>query len=358
MTRIRSAELAYRQSSRLSTHDRRFLEALLTMRHGHAEEAEQQFRAIAQSWPDDAEAWYQLGELAFHGSPLRGRSFADSRDAFSQALFLDPGDLGALYHLMRIAARDGDKRVLDSLSARFYKLSPEGDRTLELRALQALATGDSVTADSAMAAFGRAPDGTLAIGMWSLAVFAQSLPAAARMARLMTEPARPRGVRAQGHVYLAYLALAQGRLGQARAELAAASALGGSEAPLVDAWFSALPFVPATRAELDAARARLARWDATDTTLQSTQPSAFFSGHNGVRPILKLYVLGLLDVRRGAGADAMAAVEQLQRMGERDHRPAARPRTLRGAARPAGPGEEPARQRTGCARGASPRGMV
>jgi serine/threonine protein kinase len=311
----RSAELAYRQSSRLSTHDRRFLEALLTMRRGHAEEAEQQFRAIAQSWPDDAEAWYQLGELSFHGSPLRGTSFADSRDAFSQALFLDPGDLGALYHLMRIAARDADKRVLDSLSARFYKLSPEGDRTLELRALQALATGDSVTVDSVMAAFGRAPDGTLAIGMWSLAVFAQSLPAAGRIAHLMTEPARPRDVRAQGHVYLAYVALAQGRLGLARSELAAATALGGSEAPLVDAWFTTLPFVPATRAELDAARARLARWDATDTTLQSTQPSAFFSGHNGVRSILKLYVLGLLDVRRGAGAEALAEVGQLQAMG-------------------------------------------
>ncbi len=311
----RSAELAFLHSDRLSAHDRRFLEALLTMRRGHAGEAEQQFRAIAQSWPDDAEAWYQLGELSFHGNPLRGQSFTDSRTAFSQALFLDPGDLGALYHLMRIAARDGNQPLLDSLSARFYKLSPEGDRTLELRALQALATGDSVAVDSVMAAFGRAPDGTLAIGMWSLAVFAQSLPSASRLALLMTEPARPRGVRAQGHVYLAYLALAQGRLALARTELAAASALGGSEAPLVDAWFNTLPFVPATRGELDASRARLARWDATDTTLLSTQPSAFFSGHNGVRPILKLYVLGLLDIRRGATAEAMKGVEQLQGMG-------------------------------------------
>ena len=311
----RSAESAYRNSSRLSAHDRRFLEALLVMRRGHAEEAEQQFRAIAQSWPDDAEAWYQLGELAFHGNPLRGHSFTDAKAPFTQALFLDPGDLGALYHLMRIAARDGDQRALDSLSARFYKLSPEGDRTLELRALQALATGDSVTVDSAMAAFGRAPDGILAIAMWSIAVFAQSLPDAAQMARFMTEPARPRDVRAQGHVLLSYLELAQGRLAQARSELAAATALHSSEAPLIEAWFRTLPWIPETRAELDAARARLARWDAADTTWLSSQPSAFYSGHNGVRPILKAYVLGLLDIRRGATAEALAGVEQLQGMG-------------------------------------------
>jgi len=311
----RSAESAYRNSSRLSAHDRRFLEALLVMRRGHAGDAEQQFRAITQSWPDDAEAWYQLGELAFHGNPLRGQSSADSRGAFSRALFLDPGDLGALYHLMRIAARNGNQAELDSLSARFYTLSPEGDRTLELRALQALATGDSAVVDSAMAAFGRAPDGTLAIATWSIAVFAQSIPSAARMARLMTEPARPRDVRAQGYVLLAYLDLARGQLAAARGELRAASALQSTDSPIIDAWFGALPFVPMTAADLDAARTRLTKWDATDTTFQSTHPSAFFSGHNGVRPILKTYVLGLLDARRGDPVAVTARLRELEAVG-------------------------------------------
>ena len=311
----RSAELAYLHSSRLSAHDRRFLEALLATRRGRSGEAEQQFRAIIQSWPDDAEAWYQLGELLFHGSPLQGGSVTSAKESFSRALFLDPGDLGALYHLMRIAALTGNKADLDSLSARFYRLSPEGDRTLELRALQALATLDTVAVDSVMAAFGKAPDGTLAIAMWSIAVFAQSIPAAERIARLMTEPARPRDVRAQGHVLLAYLALARGRLAAARNELRAATSLESAESPLIDAWFSALPFVPMTPAELDAARGRLAGWDARDTTSESTHPSAFFSGHNGVRPILKTYVLGLLDARHGDPAAATARVAELETVG-------------------------------------------
>jgi tetratricopeptide (TPR) repeat protein len=151
--------------------------------------------------------------------------------------------------------------------------------------------------------------------MWSIAVFAQSIPSADRMARLMTEPARPRDVRAQGHVELAYLALARGRLAAARSELGAATVLRSVESPIVDAWFSALPFIPMTPAELDAARGRLARWDARDTTNESTHPSAFFSGHNGLRSILKTYVLGLLDARRGDPAAARAQVAELEAAG-------------------------------------------
>ena len=73
-----------------------------------------------------------------------------------------------------------------------------------------------------MAEFGRAPDGILPLAVWGVAVFAQNIPGAERIARLLTEPARPRDVRAQGHVLLAHLELAQGRRSAAWNELAAA----------------------------------------------------------------------------------------------------------------------------------------
>ena len=146
-----SAELAFRHSSRLSVHDRRFLEAVLAMRRGRAGDAERLLRAFVQAYPDNAEAWYQLGEALFHGNPLRGASMTAAREPFSRALFFDPGDLGALYHLVRIAARGGNRDELDSLAARFYRLSPVGDRTLELRALQAYTTGDFAGVDSVVA---------------------------------------------------------------------------------------------------------------------------------------------------------------------------------------------------------------
>ena len=75
----RSAELALRHSSRLSVHDRRFLEAVVAMRRGRSADAEQQFRAIVQTYPDDGEAWYQLGEIVFHGNPLHGLSMSGAQ---------------------------------------------------------------------------------------------------------------------------------------------------------------------------------------------------------------------------------------------------------------------------------------
>jgi Flp pilus assembly protein TadD len=293
----RSAELAFQHSSRLSAHDRRFLEAVLAMRRGRSGDAEQQFRAIVQAYPDDAEAWYQMGELQFHGNPLRGGSMSSAREPFSRALFFDPGELGALYHLARIAVRDGNRSWLDSLAVRFYQLSPAGDRTLEFRALQAYAARDSSGVDSVLAGFGRAPDGILPIAVWSTAVFARNLPGAERIARLMTERGRPRDVRAQGHLFLAHLELAGGRLRAAWSELGAAGELSNSERPLADAWFRALSFVPQSRKELEAARSRLERWDARETVTRSAQASAFYSAHNGVHQILKTYLLGLLDTR-------------------------------------------------------------
>ncbi|HJR50534.1 MAG TPA: protein kinase [Gemmatimonadales bacterium] len=311
----RSAELAFRHSSRLSAHDRRFLEAVLAMRRGRSGDAERQFRAIVQAYPDDSEAWYQLGELVFHGHPLRGASMTAAREPFSRALFFDPGDLGALYHLVRIAARDRNRSELDSLAARFYQLSPAGDRTLELRALQAYTTQDSAGADSVVAEFGRAPDGILPLAVWSVAVFAQSIPGAERIARLLTQPGRPRDVRAQGHILLAHLELARGRRSAALGELEAARRLSSSEHALVDAWFRALPFVSQSREELDATRSRLERWNAGDTAMRSTRPSAFYSGHNGVHRILKTYLLALLDIRLGDGGRAMLRAAELDSAG-------------------------------------------
>jgi tRNA A-37 threonylcarbamoyl transferase component Bud32/TolB-like protein len=311
----RSAELAFRHSSRLSVHDRRFLEAVLAMRRGRAGDAERLLRAFVQAYPDDAEAWYQLGELLFHGNPLRGASMTAAREPFSRALFFDPGDLGALYHLARIAARDGNREELDSLTARFYRLSPVGDRTLELRALQAYTTGDSAGVDSAVAEFGRAPDGILPIAVWSVAVFARSIPGAARIARLLTEPARPRDVRAQGHLLLAHLELARGRREAAWNELGAAARLGGADHPLVEAWFRVIAFVPPPRKELEATRARLVQLDGEDFVTGSPQPSAFYSAHSGVHRFVKTYLLGLLETRLGDTAGATVRAAELDSAG-------------------------------------------
>ncbi|OGU00747.1 MAG: hypothetical protein A2W29_09890 [Gemmatimonadetes bacterium RBG_16_66_8] len=156
-----SADQALRYADRLTAHHRAFLEAVVALRHGETWKSEAMFRDLLAAYPDDAEAWYQLGEIEFHGNPLRGLRMAEAWSSLSRALVYDPGDLGALYHLLRIAARRDDPRELDSLAARFFELSATGDRTQELRALQAFATGDTAAEGAVLAQVARAPENAL-----------------------------------------------------------------------------------------------------------------------------------------------------------------------------------------------------
>ena len=91
--------------------------------------------------------------------------------------------------------------------------------------------------------------------------------------------------------------------------------LSSSERPLVDAWFRALPFVPQSREELEAARSRLVQWDGAEAVTRSTQASAFYSAHNGVHRVLKTYLLGLLDARLGDTARATVRAAELDSAG-------------------------------------------
>ena len=91
--------------------------------------------------------------------------------------------------------------------------------------------------------------------------------------------------------------------------------MSSSERPLADAWFRALPFVPESREELQAARSRLVQWDGGEAATRSTQPSAFYSGHNGVHRVLKTYLLGRLDTRLGDTDRAAVRAAELDSAG-------------------------------------------
>jgi serine/threonine protein kinase/tetratricopeptide (TPR) repeat protein len=321
-----SAEAAYRHSQRLAARHRQFFEAVLALRRGESSKAEEMFRGIVSTYPDDAEAWYQLGELMFHGNPLRGGSMTAGREPLTNALFYDPGDLGALYHLARIAVADGDSIALDTLTARFVELSPTGERSPELRALEAYAMGDMTTAQRVVDELRSSADTYIPIALWSVATFAHAIEGAADIARVMTSAIRPRDVQARGHLYLGLLEMARGRRRVARVELEEALQLGDPEAEETIAWLDVLPIAPSTPDDLRAARARLARWTGA-ATATSPRPSAFFSGHNGVHVSIREYLLGVLSARLG---DVDAAGQRANRLEQEtgDTGPAALARQL------------------------------
>src|SRR5205814_3467978 len=110
-----SAERAVQFMGRLSEHDRLMLQAFLAWRRGGAREAERLYQSVVGAYPDDVEAWVQLGEVWFHYGPLRGRSTTLSRSAWQHVVKLEPEHVLAIYHLARIASLEGNHRELDSL---------------------------------------------------------------------------------------------------------------------------------------------------------------------------------------------------------------------------------------------------
>ena len=313
----RSAEAAWRHAQRLPAREREFLQAVVALRRGNSSEAEQMLRNYVRAHPDDPEAWYQLGEILFHGEPLRGGSMTAAREPLERALFYDSGDLGALYHLVRISILDQDAARMDSLTDRFVALSPSGGRTLELRALQAAGRADQAAFETILEEMRDSPDPFLPIAVWSVAVFGQDLASAEEVARLMAGDDRPMTVRGAGHLQLAYLALAQGRYQEARAQLDLAGELGDPDAEDARAWLAALPFISSSAAELDSLQEGLETAFAQPFA-QSSNPSSFFSAQNGVHDLVNLYLQGIIASRSGDGLTAIRVATDLEARGTTD----------------------------------------
>lgn len=298
-----AAEQAFRHSGRLSEHDRQLLQAAVAARQGNYAEAEQAYRAIVGSYPDDVEAWFQLGEVLFHYGPLEGRPISTSREAFERVLLYEPNHMNALIHLARIRATQGDLVALDSLVERFLGLNPEADRAIELRTLRAFASDDREEEARVTADLRRVSDPSLLITVAYVPVMGGGLEAGATLAGLLTEDSRIPEMRALGHIYQAYLSMAQGRVSDARAEIAAAERFDAYRAAEFGALFSLLPFMPVSDAELEATRREIGLLD-PDTVQLSVHPSGYIRGHNEVHRHLKAFLLGLLNARLGDDAVA------------------------------------------------------
>ena len=294
----RAAEQAVQRSARLADHDRQLLKALLATRRGAAVEAEGLYRSILGSYPDDIEAWIQLGEVLFHYGPEQGRPVSDSRAAFERVLYFDPGYASAMVHLARIAAAEGNARAVDSLVTQISRFSPESDRDIEMKVLRAYATRDGAAQQRVLAELGHATEAMLTLPVWDVAVFVGDLPGAEAVARRLVDPTRSGEARAAGHVTLAYLALAGGHLNAARAELAAAAATDSVRALEYGTMLELSPFLNPDRAVLENARRGLERLNPAAIP-ENPAPTVYFSAHNGVHAAVRAYLLGLLNARLG-----------------------------------------------------------
>lgn len=309
---VSATEKALEYSDRLPSRDRTFLEASLLYRRGDANEAETLYRSYLGRYPDDVQAWFELGEILYHLNILRGRPSTEALEAFSRVLDFEPDNAAAMQHLIRLDAKEGRIAALDSLVDRYVAIAGGGERALEVLAIQAFAHGDAKKEAEVVSGLRTAPDITLWLAVGSVTHNTGAPDDWERLIRLMTEPSRSPHIRGQGQVWLGCLRLGTGRWREAREELERAR---GLAAPALETYYRStlrlLPFVPATDDEigslLDEARALPAR--ASEGDIDPTVD------HEGVEPFVRSYLVGLLGSRLARADLVRSSVAELEWMG-------------------------------------------
>jgi len=302
---------AARRSHRLSEHDGLLLKGFVASRRGDAEEAERLYRGIVAAYPEDVEAWFQLGEVLFHNGPLRGRSIAASKSAWERVLELEPGDVNARIHLARIAAQAGELEELEEVVAAVLPVS-HGEQNLQVRALQAYAAGDSAAQQSVLADARRADFTLLTTVTFGETVFGSGNGASDLLA-VMMDPDQPAEGQALGHVWAAHLELGRGRWSEARQHLSAAEALSPGPGLEYRSLLSVAPFVSVSEEERRELLSRLGSWDPSLMPPPSL-PNLWLTADEGLHAHLRLYLMGLLELEMGQVEVTLASAEQLEQL--------------------------------------------
>ena len=285
---------ALRYSDRLSPAERSLVEAQLAVLRGRFREAERLLLGGTRRSPDDAQSWMQLGELYFHQNPLRARSPQEAVSAFEHVVTLDPLHVEAVSHLADLAQMRGERALVARLSDRLLAISDDPTKVMSYRLARAWSRGDAAERDQVLAGLRGARTQLLKTAFvrseWQMDDFAGAQSVAALLTDSESRPLRS--------LLLSAVMLLRGRPAAARAEAARGADLGAdSDAAVFGPWLDTLDFVPASPAELAAARAAAQRIDA--------------SRHGALGPA-KLHLIGALAARAGDFTAAEAAARQLE----------------------------------------------
>jgi DNA-binding SARP family transcriptional activator len=284
---------------------RRLLGALVATLDGDHTRAEDLYREFVLSHPESVEGWIGLGLCLLTMNPLRGRPGAVARTAFERAAELDPHNARALVPLAYLDALEGRRSAFDE---RARLLGDRHDFALFMRLTTAFASPDATAQERLIAQLEGAPDLVIHEAARYVAILAANLPAAIRIARLLTAPHRTREALVVGHVLLAHLEAARGRPEAAQLELDAADSACAGAATLYRALFALMPGSGADTPQLTAVRDLLeAAGDVSPT--RSFPP---FSVLESVWPWWRSFMIGCLSARLRDGPRVQAMVAALR----------------------------------------------
>ena len=307
-----AAQQAIRYADRLSERDHRLLEALLMYRRGNNKKAEETYRSILSTYPDDVEAWINLGEVLFHYNPLHGRSFTEARRPFERVQYFEPNHTASLIHLARISAAERNYSELDSLVQSYIALYPSGERVLSMQTLRAFSKESPNAREHMLTQLQKARDEDVALAVWNVGLYMEDLHGAEQLMRVLAESTRfSSEVQAVARAWLAHLLTAKGQWKEAKQELTELEKLDFIAAKEYRSILAMLPFVPSDRNSLAEYRDALMRLQHEDFP-QRKNPSAFFSANYGLHPLIKVYLAGLLSAQLGDSHKAAEYANKLE----------------------------------------------
>jgi tetratricopeptide (TPR) repeat protein len=92
-------------------------------------------RQTVELFPDDPEAWFNLGEYYFHDGALELASHSETRQIWMRTLDLDPGFAPSYIHLIQVQMALGDSAAARSHLNRYLELAPEDSHQAEALSL-------------------------------------------------------------------------------------------------------------------------------------------------------------------------------------------------------------------------------
>ena len=318
-----AAAQAVRLSDRLSVHYRQLLEARLAARRGEPVEAERLYRNILRSHPDDVEAWSQLSEVLSHHSYLTGISMTESRQPWLKVLELEPDYVMGLWHLARVAGKEGEREELAVINGRIRALNPEADRLVETLSLEAFGSDDVSAQQEILATLRDSSDTVVGVTAWSLSMVYDDFDALAAIAKVLTDPSRSADSQRLGWTVTAYMDLARGRWTTGRKSLESLKSVSRAAALEHGGLLMTLEFTPTSDLEREELLAELERWDPTQE-LPSLERSNFYAGHEEFRPQIRQYLMAVLQAQLGRASAVDSAQSLVELPGNERARAVAR----------------------------------
>jgi tetratricopeptide (TPR) repeat protein len=294
---ILAIERALRHTEKLSWRDITLLNATRLYSQKKFKAALQQYRLITNDYPDNAEAWFYLGAFYIHWGSQLGYSIEEARFALNKSLAINPEQPMALGYLSGTYGLEGrfadqipiveqrNKIAPDGVFTNVSKITPEG----------AYLKGDTLLARQLIQEGKESPS----FDIWLSAKFNardEFFDGARNRFSLLFEPGRSLDYQAEGHLSLAHINFAQGKIKAALDEVGKAKDLYPTFPMVITSLVKLTPMMEISSAEIE-------------LEIKKTE---LLNVRGNRQKIARLYAIGLFNAQLSYYQRAFAYADSLQ----------------------------------------------